>query len=477
MNEIEDVPVEQLIAECMEYYGKYVLEERQIPDFRDGLKPVQRRILWTMYEDGYRWDGKFTKCAAIVGNTIARYHPHSDVGSYGALVNMTGLPIPKNEKIFYGPNAPYPLIEGYGNFGSIDGDNAAAMRYPEARLSHLSENLFRLLPVMQTIPNYLNSRQEPLFLSASMPFLLLNGVSGIAVGVTTDIPPHNLKEVCSALKLCIKANKPPNTKRLLKHIKGPDWTYGGVVHNDLDMRNMYTTGRGRVNWGLDAGITKVSQSVYKITITGIPPRFNLPKFVAKMNKKTGVKNVDKLDVSDTLKIVVSVNSEALAEDIVNTKIPMSYAWNVCTRKTEDREFHSVTLTSFLSIWVDYLLSTQTLFFKKEIKRIKSNMSTIQIKRLASKYLKQVIAGIQDEDDDLLKKTLKTDDEGIKIVKGMTLGTLSKRSQKGFKTAFLKEKKELGVTKRNLASIDDFLVDFFTEVSKSSRPRKTKVLDV
>jgi DNA gyrase/topoisomerase IV subunit A len=472
--EIENVPVEQLIAECMEQYGTYVLEERQIPDFRDGLKPVQRRILWTMYEDNNRWNSRFTKCAATVGNAIARYHPHSDQSLYGALTKLAGLPIPKNKKIFYGPGAPYPLIEGYGNFGSIDGDNPAAMRYPEARLSYLAENLFRLITVGKTIPNYMNTRQEPLFLPSSVPFLLLNGASGIAVGTTMDIPPHNLKEVCAALKLCIKTDKPPSLKRILKHIKGPDWTYGGTIRDDKDMRDMYATGKGRVNWGLDTEVVK-SGKTYQVLITGIPPRFNLPKFITKIGNKPGVKSVNKLDVSDTLKIVVSVNSASLAEGIADTNIPVTYAWNVCTRKKDSVDFMPTNLSSFLTMWVDYLLATQTLFFKKELRRIKDNMTVIQIKRMAAKHLKQVIAGIQDEDDAKLKKVLKTDEEGIGIVKGMSLGSLSKASQKGLKKTYVKEKKEFVLTKSQLANIQDFLIDFFTEVSKFSRPRKTKVI--
>jgi len=471
---IEDIEINKLVEECLTSYGTYVLEERHIPDYRDGLKPVQRRVLWTMFEEGVKWNGRFTKCSAIVGNTTARYHPHGDTSCYGALVRMTGLSL-KDKKHFFGPNYQYPLIEGYGNFGSIDGDPPAAMRYPEARLSSLSEYLFSLNPCLHMVDNYLNSRKEPLFLPSSLPFLLLNGVSGIAVGATTNIPPHNLSEICEALKLCINSDEMPTVKRLSKIIKGPDWSYGGVIWNKNDLPNIYKEGRGSIIWGLDTKVSKAGKK-YIIKIVGIPPGFNIEKFANRIKMKKGVRSVLKLDISDKVEIDVIVNSEELMKKIVNIKIPISCNWNVVHRKSERViAFSHINLGTFLQLWSKYIISTYREFFEKEARKVLAFMKEDLLKVKAIRLIDEIVPLIREDDKEALQELLNADEEEIKTITGMSLGTLSKTSEKNLLNRYKRNKKELKKIKKNLKNVRGFLTNFFEEAKIYSRPRTTKIL--
>jgi DNA gyrase/topoisomerase IV subunit A len=464
----DSIDIGTLISECMKTYGNYVLKERQIPDFRDGLKPVQRRILYTLYEDGNTWKGKYIKCAATAGDATARYHPHGTDPLYGALVNMTGLPLPKNKKIFYGPNAPYPLIEGYGNFGSIDGDNAAAMRYPESRLSYLAEYMFSLYSIATVTDNYLNTRKEPVFLPATLPFLLLNGASGIAVGTSTDIPPHNLKEVCKALKLVLTSDKLTLSK-VMRVLKAPDWSYGGVIYDRDEVKNMYDKGKGTVSWGPDVVLEK-ERSVYKATIVGIPPNLNLPKFLEKLKNKKGIQSIQKLDISDKVKVVITTRSDKVAEDLVSAKVKVHYEWNVLGAKG----FCNVNLLSYLEMWVEYLVALHKKFFIKEAKDIISSLKMLALKLKVIDNTDRVIEFIKREQLDKLQKLLDTDKEGLALVTAMSIGSLSKTSKDKLKKLVVKDKKEYKQLISNYKNLTEFLVTFLEGAATNSPPRKTRL---
>jgi DNA gyrase subunit A len=217
-------------------YSLSVIVSRAIPDVRDGLKPVQRRILYSMSELSLRHNSSFKKCARIVGEVMGKYHPHGDAAIYDALVRMA-QPF----------SMRYPLVEGQGNFGSVDGDPAAAMRYTEARMQELGE--YMLLDIDKNTvdfrDNFDGSLQEPIVLPTRVPNLLMNGSSGIAVGMTTNIPPHNLKELVDALKVLID-NPEVEIKDLLKHIKGPDFPTGGVIVDGENLEELYETGKGKI---------------------------------------------------------------------------------------------------------------------------------------------------------------------------------------------------------------------------------------
>ena len=217
-------------------YAMSVIVGRALPDVRDGLKPVHRRVLYSMYESGLQPNRPHRKCANVVGGVMGNYHPHGDSAIYDTLVRM-------------GQNFAmrYPLIDPQGNFGSIDNDSPAAMRYTEARLSRLATEMLRDIDAdtVEFRPNYDESRQEPLVLPARFPNLLVNGSSGIAVGMATNIPPHNLREAIDAVVAYID-DPAIDVKGLMKHLKGPDFPTGGIIVGHSGIRDAYETGRGRV---------------------------------------------------------------------------------------------------------------------------------------------------------------------------------------------------------------------------------------
>ena len=203
-------------------YALSVITSRALPDVRDGLKPVQRRILYTMWQQNLTADAKHRKCAKVVGDVMGNYHPHGDAALYETLVRMA-QPF----------SLRYPLVDGSGNFGSLDGDNAAAMRYTECRLARISDEMLTEID-QDTVafrPNYDGTREEPVVLPARIPNLLVNGATGIAVGMATNIPPHNLTEVCTALVKMIDADLELSTAQLCRYIKGPDFPTGGQIMN------------------------------------------------------------------------------------------------------------------------------------------------------------------------------------------------------------------------------------------------------
>ena len=217
-------------------YAMSVIVQRALPDARDGFKPVHRRVLFAMSEMGLRSNTRYRKSAGIVGEVLKNYHPHGDASVYDTLVRMA--------QDF---NLRYPLVDGQGNFGSVDGDGAAAMRYTEARLTTISDELLADIDknTVEFIPNYDASSEEPRVLPARLPNLLLNGSTGIAVGMATNIPPHNLNEICDAITLLID-NPEATIEDLMEVVTGPDFPTGGTILGREGIKSAYATGRGRI---------------------------------------------------------------------------------------------------------------------------------------------------------------------------------------------------------------------------------------
>ena len=264
MNTNEDI-IKTEYSEVMQKsyidYAMSVIIARALPDVRDGLKPVQRRTLYDMHELGIKFDKPYRKSARIVGDTMGKYHPHGDSSIYDALVNMS-------QDFKKG----MPLVDGHGNFGNIEGDGAAAMRYTEARLQKITQNC--LLDdldkdVVDFIPNFDETEKEPSVLPSKFPNLLVNGTEGIAVGMATSIPPHNLSEVIGAMKAYMK-DETISTSHLMRYVQGPDFPTGGIVTNKDELLEIYRTGQGKIKVRGKVEVEKGKNGKTNVVITEIP---------------------------------------------------------------------------------------------------------------------------------------------------------------------------------------------------------------
>lgn len=329
--ETNNVVSRSLVTEMRESYIDYamsVITDRALPDVRDGLKPVHRRILYTMYELGLNPGGKTRKSAKIIGDVTGNYHPHGTAAAYGAMVGLA--------QDF---TMRYPLAIGQGNFGSIDGDPPAADRYTEAKMSRLA--LLMLGDIEKESvdwqSNYENTRKEPKVLPAAVPNLLLNGTLGIAVGMATNIPPHNLSEILDATTHLID-NKDATTEDLLQFVKGPDFPTGGIIYGKKDMMHAYTTGRGSVVVRGEAEIIEDKAGSATIVITSIPYRVNKSELIISMadlvreKKLEGIKDLRDESTKD-VRIVVELKKGAYPQTVLNflykhTRLEEAFHFNV-----------------------------------------------------------------------------------------------------------------------------------------------------
>jgi DNA gyrase subunit A len=324
------IPID-IVTEMKESYLAYsmsVITSRALPDVRDGLKPVHRRILYAMNEMGLNAGGRFRKSAAVVGDVLGKYHPHGDVAVYDSMVGMA-------QDFSY----RYPLILGQGNFGSIDGDSAAAMRYTEAKMSKVSAEFLKDLE-KETVnfrPNYDQTRKEPIVLPANVPGLLLNGTLGIAVGMATNIPSHNLKEVIDATNYLIE-NENASTEDLMQFIKGPDFPTGGLAFGHKNMLEAYSSGRGGVVCRGEAEIIENKGGNFQIIISSLPFRVNKANLIMAIadlvqeKKLEGIKGLRDESTRD-IRIVIDLKNTAHPEKVLNyiyknTQLESNFNYNM-----------------------------------------------------------------------------------------------------------------------------------------------------
>lgn len=317
MNEIRQriIPanIEEEMKEAYLDYSMSVIVARALPDVRDGLKPVHRRVLYGMHELGLTYNRPYKKSARVVGEVLGKYHPHGDSAVYDAMVRMT--------QDF---SMRYPLIDGQGNFGSIDGDSAAAMRYTEVRMARITQELLRDIDkdTVNFRPNFDDTLQEPEVLPARIPNLLMNGASGIAVGMATNIPPHNLSEVVDALIAQID-NPDISIPELMKYIKGPDFPTGGIIMGIDPIREMYETGRGKILVRARTSVEKNQRGKESIIISELPYQVNKANLIAKIAELVNDKKIEGIadlrDESDRdgMRIVIELKKDAYPEVVLN----------------------------------------------------------------------------------------------------------------------------------------------------------------
>jgi DNA gyrase subunit A len=325
---VVNVDIGKEMKESFIDYAMSVITDRALPDVRDGLKPVHRRILYAMNEMGLTYQSRFRKSAAVVGDVLGKYHPHGDTAVYDSMVGMA-------QDFSY----RYQLVQGQGNFGSIDGDGPAAMRYTEARMSKIASLLLLDLE-KETVdfrPNYDQTRKEPVVLPTAVPSLLLNGTLGIAVGMATNIPPHNLREVIDAVIYLIE-NKEATTDDLMQFIKGPDFPTGGIVYGQTDLLHAYTTGRGGVVTRGEAEILEQKSGMFQIVITSIPYRVNKSSLIESIanlvqeKKLEGIKSLRDESTRD-IRVVIDLKSGVSAQKVLNyiykhTQLEQSFNFNI-----------------------------------------------------------------------------------------------------------------------------------------------------
>ena len=303
---IHNVDIEHEMKRSFLDYSMSVIVSRALPDVRDGLKPVHRRILYTLHENGLTPDKPYRKCADTVGSVLGRYHPHGDASVYDAMVRLA--------QDF---SMRYPLVDGHGNFGSVDGDPPAAYRYTESRMSKMSLSMLTDIEkeTVDFTGNYDDRLQEPTVLPSRFPNLLCNGSTGIAVGMATNIPPHNLGEVIDAVNLLID-NPDAGLDEIMQHIKGPDFPTGGVIMGRAGIRAAYATGRARLTLRARTEIEEMANGRERIVVTEIPYMVNKARLIESIADLVKDKRIDQIsdlrDESDRdgMRIVIELKRDA-----------------------------------------------------------------------------------------------------------------------------------------------------------------------
>ena len=347
----------ELVHEMKTSYMEYamsVIVGRALPDVRDGLKPVHRRILYAMYEDNLTADKPFKKSATCVGDVLGRYHPHGDASVYDALVRLA--------QDF---SMRYMLVDGHGNFGSVDGDPPAAYRYTEARLSKISNEMLRDLEkdIVDWDPNFDESRKEPRVLPSRFPNLLVNGSSGIAVGMATNIPPHNLTEAINAC-LCVLDNPEATLADLMEHLPGPDFPTRGLILGRAGIRAAYATGRGRVTMRARTELEEFGQNRQRIIVTEIPYQVNKRMLIKNMADQVNEKRLEGIsdirDESDRtgMRIVIELKREANAQVVLNrlfaqTQLQTTFAINMLALVKNQSQPKVLSLREILDEYLAY----------------------------------------------------------------------------------------------------------------------------
>ena len=382
-------------------YSMSVIVSRALPDVRDGLKPVHRRILYAMHESGLTSSAKFRKSATVVGDVLGRYHPHGDTSVYDAMVNMA-------QDFSY----RYPLVHGQGNFGSVDGDPAAAMRYTEARMSRIAGEMLRDIDkdTVDFRPNYDATRKEPTVMPTAVPSLLLNGTLGIAVGMATNIAPHNLREVIDATIHLIE-NDDATNEDLGEIVKGPDFPTGGIVYNKKDILHALATGRGGVVCRGEAEISETKNGVYNIVITSLPYRVNKSTFIESMaelvqeKKIEGIKDIQELSTKDT-RIVVILKSGVNPQKVLNylykhTQLEQTFHYNMVA--LVDGTPETLSLKSMLTAFIGHREVVVRRRTEYDLKRAKEREHILLGLKKALDHIDRVITIIRGSKDAALAK--------------------------------------------------------------------------
>ncbi|MFL5690920.1 MAG: DNA gyrase subunit A [Ktedonobacteraceae bacterium] len=384
--------VEQMTGAYLDY-SMSVIVSRALPDVRDGLKPVHRRILYAMDQMGLQSTKQFRKCAGTVGEVLKNYHPHGDVAVYDSLVRMA-----------QSWSMRYPLVMGQGNFGSQDDDPPAAMRYTEAKMAAIADELLRDIDknTVDFKPNYDNQAEEPTVMPARLPNLLLNGSTGIAVGMATNIPPHNLVEVCNGIVYLID-HPEATTEELSRIVRGPDFPTGGIIQGREGIRNMYANGRGRIVVRARTHFEEAERSRVNIIVTELPYQINkadLVKKIAELARDKKIEGISEIrDESDRkgMRIMIELKRDANPDSVLNSLFKytaMQSAFNANMLALVDQQPRTLTLKAFLQHYVTHREIVLTRRTRYELAKAEARKHILEGLKIAHDNLDAVIATIR-----------------------------------------------------------------------------------
>ncbi len=477
------IAIEDEIKDSYLNYAMSVIVSRALPDIRDGLKPVHRRILYAMNEMGLRSDRSFKKCGRIVGDVLGKFHPHGDQSIYDALVRLA--------QHF---SMRYPVVRGQGNFGSVDGDPPAAMRYTEAKMERIAEEMLRDIK-KETVDfqnNYDDTMQEPIVLPAAVPYLLINGASGIAVGMATNIPPHNVKEVTAAIMAYID-NPNIAIEELMKHIKGPDFPTGGIIFGKRGIRRAYTTGKGKITVRARCSLETMKSGKERILITEIPYAVNKANLIVRIAALVQDKKIDGIsdlrDESDKsgMRIVIELKKGVIPKIILNqlfTHTSLQQNFNVNNLALVKGKPEVLTLKDSIKYFVEHRKEVIIRRTEYDLRKAEERAHILEGLKIALDNIDRVIALIKGSKDvDTARKglmdTFGLSEKQSQAILDMRLQKLtSLETQKIIDE--LKEVKELIDYLRDLLAHEHKILDLIKTESqeiadKYGDERKTEIL--
>ena len=463
-------------------YAMSVIVSRALPDVRDGLKPVHRRILYAMHEDGITSDKPYRKCANTVGSVLGRYHPHGDAAVYDAMVRMA--------QDF---SMRYMLIDGHGNFGSIDGDGAAAMRYTEARMAKISNYMLADIEknTVNFMPNYDDRLQEPVVLPAQIPALLVNGSSGIAVGMATNIPPHNLTEVVDGLIKIIEDDNVTD-EDLMQIVKGPDFPTGALILGKEGIKQAYTTGRGKIILRAETEIEEMSGNKQRIIVSSLPYQVNKAKLIkniselVKDKKIEGISEVrDESDRKERVRVVIELKRDANAQVVLNQlykHTQMQDTFGIIMLALVNGEPKILTLKQCMEYYIDHRKEVVLRRTKFELDKAEARAHILEGLKIALDNIDEVIEIIRSSYDDAKERLMKRfglSDIQAQSILDMRLKTLSGLQREKIENEYDELMKLIAYLKDVLSSeklVFDIIKKELIEVKeKFGDSRKTKIV--
>ena len=484
-NKIITVDIEQEMKKSFLDYSMSVIVSRALPDVRDGLKPVHRRILYTMYENGLSPEKAYRKCADTVGAVLGRYHPHGDASVYDALVRLA--------QDF---SMRYPLVDGHGNFGSVDGDPPAAYRYTEARMSRISDEMLRDLE-KETVdwdPNFDESRKEPRVLPARFPNLLVNGSSGIAVGMATNIPPHNLTEVINAC-ICVLDNPEATLSDLMQHITGPDFPTRGIIMGRSGIRAAYATGRGKVIIRARTEMEEYGHDRIRIIVTELPYQVNKKQLIENMAEQVRDKRLEGIsglrDESDRngMRIVIELKRDANPQVVLNrlfsqTQLQTSFSINMLALVDNQRVPKILSLRHIID---EYLTFQEELIVRRtrfDLRKAQERAHLLEGLIIAQDNIDEVIRIIRESYDDAkenLMRRFSLDDVQAQAILDMRLKALQGLDREKLEHEYAELEERIAYYNSLLADpekVKGVLKDELTALrDKYGDERKTEIQDV